>query len=300
MALSFGILTIALISPNWLIWIGTTQQVCVAYRIKSFFMKLFLILATLVLANCNSSIDDIQGFLNPYSSSDGDIKAKISSSSGSNSDLGCSDYNSSTHFCDSRDGKVYKKVEIGSQIWMAENLCYDANGSKCYENDPVNCIKYGRLYDWAMAMDFLPGCNTSICSDQIESKHRGICPSGWHIPSDAEWKQLIHYADNTYDTNISTTAGIYLKATSGWEEEIVGGNGEDTYGFTAIPSGLGYSIGSQFNGRFRYMGLGGYWWSASEDDRYGAYASYIMDENYVVRLRDGKDVFLYSVRCIQN
>ena len=76
-------------------------------------------------------------------------------------------------FRDSRDGKVYNWVKIGKQTWMAENLNY-ARGSKCYENRETMCDTYGKLYDWATAMQ--------------------ACPSGWHLPSDDEWQTLVNFA----------------------------------------------------------------------------------------------------------
>jgi hypothetical protein len=72
-----------------------------------------------------------------------------------------------TSFADARDGKKYGAVEIGIQTWMAENLNYNASGSKCSGNSESNCQKYGRLYNWSTA--------------------RNACPKGWHLPSDAEW-----------------------------------------------------------------------------------------------------------------
>jgi uncharacterized protein (TIGR02145 family) len=141
----------------------------------------------------------------------------------------------------------YRTVPIGTQVWMAENLNYNVSGSLCYENKESNCKKYGRLYDWATAMELPSNCNYESCTSLISEKHRGICPDGWHIPSRAEWTILIDYLGG------EETAGKYLK-TSDW-------NGNDEYGFSALPGGQGYH--NDNGGSF--SGIGGYgnWWSSS-------------------------------------
>jgi uncharacterized protein (TIGR02145 family) len=189
----------------------------------------------------------------------------------------------------------YKTVKIGNQTWMAENLDYAVEGSKCYNNQDSNCNTYGRLYNWATAMALPANCETTSCSSQISTKHRGICPSGWHIPSNAEWDQLYRYADGTSGTSSpygSPTAGRYLKATSGWNE---GGNGEDTHGFAALPGGYGYSDGS-----FSDVGNIDYWWSASEYNSDFAYRRF-MYYNYERAIwNDYVKSRLHSVRCAQD
>jgi uncharacterized protein (TIGR02145 family) len=87
----------------------------------------------------------------------------------------------------------YRTVQIGSQIWMAENLNYAVEGSVCYDNLESNCDKYGRLYNWATAMNLDLSCNFITCASQIQLKHQGICPAGWHIPGNTDWDQLYLY-----------------------------------------------------------------------------------------------------------
>jgi len=138
-----------------------------------------------------------------------------------------------TPLYDKRDGKTYKTVKIGTQIWMAENLNYNAEGSDCY-NNLKNCEIYGRLYNWEIA--------------------RKSCPNGWRLPGDADWKTLIATVNGD---------GEILNAKSGWEK--CSRNGTDDYGFSALPGG------STFYDYSYDIGRGGYWWSASEHNNYEAY-----------------------------
>ena len=156
--------------------------------------------------------------------------------------------------------ETYQTVVIGDQVWFARNLNYAAEGSKCYDNDPANCNIYGRLYNWATAMDLPSSCNSTSCSSQIQSPHHGICPLGWHIPSDDDWDILIDYAD--YEGS-SLEAGAKLKATEGWKDfsGLPSGNGTDEFGFSALPGGLGFGSGS-----FSGIGLDGSWWIASDNN----------------------------------
>jgi uncharacterized protein (TIGR02145 family) len=178
-------------------------------------------------------------------------------------------------FMDIRDNSIYKVIRIGEQVWMAENLNYDASGSKCYDNNQANCDKYGRLYDWKTA-------NTA-------------CPSGWHLPSDEEWDMLYRFADGTNGTTNpyeSSIAGKHLKAASGWNNN---GNGIDTHGFAALPGGNSDSKGT-FNGIDDY----GYWWSASESSANNANRRSLLKNDDIGYWRSGPKSWSFSVRCLQD
>jgi len=178
-------------------------------------------------------------------------------------------------FTDPRDSKTYEWVRIINEsgtaynkIWMAENLNYNADDSKCVGESGASgtlvdnggrCSTYGRLYNWATAMD--------------------VCPEGWHLPSDAEWTALT--------TAVGSDPGTKLKATSGWRS-----NGTDDFGFSALPGGYGDG------GSFVYVGEDGYWWSGTEYDATNAYRLYMgSGYNDVGRLSYYKSV-PYSVRCV--
>jgi len=186
-------------------------------------------------------------------------------------------------FVDSRGGKKYKMVKIGNQTWMAENLDYAASGSKCYNNDPANCNKYGRLYDW----------NTA----------KSACPSGWHLPSKAEWEALLEAVGG------EATAGTKLKAKSGWDtRKDYYIPGTDNYGFSALPGGnYGFTIDAILSGKnnerkFDGIGNWGCWWSTNDN------RSIVDIANYVGIRYNGEEASssteiksnLLSVRCIQD
>jgi uncharacterized protein (TIGR02145 family) len=182
----------------------------------------------------------------------------------------------------------YRTTQIGDQIWMGENLDYDVSGSICFGNE-ANCATYGRLYDWVTAMALPDSCKHEDCSSQIFTKHRGICPSDWHIPSDDEWSTLI--------SSVGFFSATELKATSGWNG---GGNGTDIHDFSALPGG----------GWFEGVGIGevgnfGGWWGSSEkknEDDYKTYAYYRgIFYNYDLAVYGYVDKSsLFSVRCIKN
>lgn len=157
---------------------------------------------------------------------------------------------------DERDGQTYKSVRIGTQVWMAQNLNYvpagkDGNGAWCYENSVDSCMKYGRLYDWTTA--------------------KGVCPQGWHLPSDGEWAILSNLFGG--DAN----AGLMINATL---SVLFAGN----------RSG---------NGNFNAVGTHAIFWSTSENNTYDAWFRVLesgyggFNRNYEHKTNG------FSVRCLQ-
>jgi uncharacterized protein (TIGR02145 family) len=170
------------------------------------------------------------------------------------------------------EDETYQTVVIGTQTWMARNLNYNAEGSKCYDDDPANCATYGRLYNWETA--------------------KTVCPEGWHLPSNVEWGTLMQSINPSCSlTGNCAGAGKYLKAAEGWSG--VSGNGTDAYGFAALPGGYGSSSDSFYN-----VGYWGYWWSITEYDAYAYYREMGYDSDGVKS--DMTLDNLYSVRCVKD
>ena len=209
-------------------------------------------------------------------------------------------------FIDSRDGNEYNWVQIGNQVWMAENLAYlprvnrvaagseDAAGSYYYvygydgtnvtdAKATDNYTTYGVLYNWTAAM------NGEASSTTNPSGIQGVCPAGWHLPSDAEWTELTDYLGGT------SVAGGKLKetGTTHWASPNAGATNET--GFTALPGGLRYNNGSFYN-----IGNHGYWWSAAENYAVSAWYRYMYYNNSgVSRGNDNKELG-FSVRCLRD
>ncbi|MDR3001018.1 MAG: DUF805 domain-containing protein [Fibromonadaceae bacterium] len=189
---------------------------------------------------------------------------------------------------DSRDGKKYKTVKIGKQIWMAENLNYDGVNSigRCYNDDPANCEKYGRLYSWAEAVSGRHDkTHYNISEANLGAKElKGVCPFGWHLPSEYEWDDLYDYVGSRNK----------LRAKSGWEKS----NGTDEYGFSALPGGKHNCCP---HAEFKLIGTAGYWWKAEEFLAFSAkYTSMFYDDSNEVADYEDDKASLMSVRCVKD
>lgn len=165
------------------------------------------------------------------------------------------------------EGQVYNTIQIFSQCWLKENLNVGemVNGTieqsdngtiekYCYNNQPDSCTRYGGLYQWDEMMQYTN-----------QQGARGICPPGWHLTTDDEWKVLEGSVDSLYGIGNNfwneygyrgTDAGTNLKTSSGW---INNGNGTDLFGFACMPAGV-----RVIGGFFGSIEAFGFYWSSSE------------------------------------
>ena len=213
------------------------------------------------------------------------------------------------------DGNVYNTVQIGQQCWMKENLRttkYADNtsisqgsttGDWYYPyNDASNKTTYGLLYNWKAVM------RNSSSSSANPSGVQGICPTGWHVPSDAEWTQLTDYVSSQSEYVCGSNNTYIAKALAsdyGWQitADDVCAVGYDqssnnVTGFSALPAGdYDGSYGSSGYGGFGY---GTYFWSATEYNDYYAYYRLLGSSGaHVDRGYYGENGG-FSVRCLRD
>ena len=199
--------------------------------------------------------------------------------------------------------QTYNTIQILSQCWMKENLNVglridapdqmqtnnDIIEKYCYDNEPDSCTKYGGIYQWDEIMDYT-----------TEEGTRGICPDGWHVPSDEEWKVLEGTADSQFGIGDSEwdaynkrgfDAGKNLKTISGWED---GGNGTDLFNFSGLPGGGLWDIW------FGSIGAFGSWWTSTESGNNLSWDhGFGLNHDDVSRNNPDKENG-YSVRCIKD
>jgi uncharacterized protein (TIGR02145 family)/uncharacterized repeat protein (TIGR02543 family) len=217
-----------------------------------------------------------------------------------------STFNCGDDFTDARDGQTYSTVQIGDQCWMAENLNIGTriNGSNnqtnngiiekyCYNNAEAQCDVYGGLYQWNEMMNFTttPGV-------------QGICPEGWHLPTDAEWTAFTTYVSDQPAFLCNSTASFIAKslaAKTNWSISTnicaVGNNIDlnNATNFTALPGGNRSTSGS-----FIYQNYYGYWWSSSANSTSNAWhISLYSNVADVTRVSNNKSAG-FSVRCLKD
>ncbi|MFW5885069.1 MAG: FISUMP domain-containing protein [Patescibacteria group bacterium] len=169
------------------------------------------------------------------------------------------------------DGNEYKTIEIASDCWMAQNLNLDTAGKKCYNHNSDNCDNYGGLYPWSKATGGKEGA-------------QGLCPEGWHIPTDKDWYDL--------------------------ESELAeGACGENRANFSCWPAGedllsnlvgdFNAKLGGYYDGSFKDLNSQGYYWTSSPSGTNAYYRQLKDDNKKVGRYRFPKRNAL-SVRCVRD
>ena len=191
-------------------------------------------------------------------------------------------------FTDARDGETYRTIQIGNQVWMAENLRFKTDGSYAPNNDESNVAKFGRLYTWTKALDIPDEYAEQSTAKDIEMHNRikdknykGIAPEGWHIPSNKEWEQLLSNLDAKSD-------GGELRAKFMWKNK-----GKDTFGFFALPAGYRFD-----NGNFCHFSRRARFWSKDEYGKANAFRLSITNNSVDIEGVYRSDAL--SIRCVKN
>lgn len=198
-------------------------------------------------------------------------------------------------------GQTYHTVQIGNQCWLKENLnvgtmidsTHDQTNNNiiekyCYHSDPNNCATYGGLYQWAEAVQYKNGAtNHTSANPALTGNVQGICPSGWHIPSETEYQTLSTTVKNN---------GNALKAV-GQGDNINGdtGAGTDTSGFSAMLTGYRY-----FSTGFDDLRGNTYFWSSTEYDSDVVYGMNLTYSRSDIDLIYYVKEFGFSVRCCKD
>lgn len=201
---------------------------------------------------------------------------------------------------DSRDGKIYNTVQIGTQCWMAENLNIGTrvNGSEnqlnndifekyCYDDDETNCDEFGGMYQWNEAMQYT-----------TQEGSQGICPIGWHVPADQDWCVLTTFIDETVNCGATgfsgTDAGLKMKATTSW---ISNGNGTNLSGFTALAGGYRDEYGN-----FEIIGINASFFTSTEYSSTIIFTRGLVNNNDAIARNYGADSKISGqyVRCVMD
>ena len=191
-------------------------------------------------------------------------------------------------FTDARDGETYRTIQIGNQVWMAENLRFKTEGSYAPNNDESNVAKFGRLYTWTKALDIpdeyveqSPAKDIEMYNKIKDKNYKGIAPEGWHIPSNKEWEELMANID-------PKSTGSELRSACVWQKP-----GKDSLGFFALPAGYRFNDGS-----FRHFGRRARFWSKDEYGTANAYRMSITENSIDIEGVYRSDAL--SVRCVKN
>jgi len=226
-------------------------------------------------------------------------------------------FNTNTDLLTDYDGNNYPTILIGEQTWMAENLrvknfadgtpippventsmwddLISSDKAYCWnDNNATTGETYGALYTWAAAMNGAAG------SDANPGTVQGVCPTGWHLPGDSEWKQLeMHLgmtqveADNTGWRGSNEGGELKKEGTSHWNNPNTGA--DNSSGFTALPGGNRYDYGTFFN-----VGSSAFFWTITDLNASDAKARSLNYNIGKIYRSDYNKTNGFSVRCVKD
>jgi uncharacterized protein (TIGR02145 family) len=199
-------------------------------------------------------------------------------------------------------GINYPTIQIGNQCWFQKNVNSGSmvlgvndqtnNGileKYCYNNDTANCSIYGGLYQWAEAVQYQNGAsNTTSPSPAFSGNVKGICPTGWHVPSDPEWNSL-----EIILGGYSIAGGAMKSISTMWTSPNTGAT--NSSGFSALPSGYRVS-----HGPIGYIGLFSDFWSSSESSLSNAILRHLLYSNSETGRPNYDKKNGYSIRCLKD
>ena len=201
------------------------------------------------------------------------------------------------------DGRTYDLVEIGGQCWFADNLATDQyrngdpiptglnnaswsttiNGAySIFNNDPANDVTYGKLYNWYTAVDT-----------------RGLCPTGWHVPTDCDWMFLegslgMSIMDQQFIGWRGSNEGGYLKSSSYWDLPNTGTTSNS--GFAALPGGSRSWNGIGYTGK----GTNAFFWSQSESSSNDSFQRWVAFNLSTINYSAPDKHYGFSIRCVRD
>ena len=178
-------------------------------------------------------------------------------------------------FTDARDGQVYKYTTIGNQVWMAENLKFNAPYSLCYGKIEGFCDMFGRFYSLHVNGDFLNAFDQELLDT--------ICPAGWHVPSVDDWNIL----SNNMGGGGKAVSRLSSSENFGERYEV----GSDDCGFNSLPAGSWLK-----NGDLSIEYVGSLYWTSTAMSIKSSYCSRLSISGIVFSINEPK----MTIRCVKN
>lgn len=222
---------------------------------------------------------------------------------------------------DDRDGRDYRTIKVNIRLchtnmepefieWMAENLNFVEDDdyphlkghNACYKNDSLNCLKSGRFYTWAAAMNINDKWNNGVAANAhlVDEQHKGVCPEGWHVPTETEWSRTMYYLNSkATDCSENYNVGTYPVWSHIIPKQAVYWDGSNDFGFNALYVGGYYYFDANdlsMPDESHWIG----WWSSNESDDIASRGKVIATRKDYVEVSTEQKKHGLPVRCVRN